>query len=79
MTAKGYFHRVQAETPTRFWVNNPTLEQAKQALAEGAVGCTTNPSYVSKLFSSPEDSRRARPDSSRSRAIPSRRRSRGAS
>ena len=57
MIAKGYFHRVQAETPTRFWVNNPTLEQAKQALAEGAVGCTTNPSYVSKLFSSPEDYR----------------------
>lgn len=57
MSGRGYFHRVQEETPTRFWINNPTLEQAKRALAEGAVGCTTNPSYVSKLFASPEDYR----------------------
>ncbi|NCC63083.1 MAG: hypothetical protein EOM15_00305 [Spirochaetia bacterium] len=52
-----YFHRVHAQTPTRFWINNPTLEQAKKAIEEGAVGCTTNPSYVSKLFSSEEDMR----------------------
>ena len=50
-----YFHRVHAQTATRFWINNPTLEQAKKAIEEGAVGCTTNPSYVSKLFSSEED------------------------
>ena len=54
---KGYFHRVQAETPTRFWINNPSLAQAKMAIEAGAVGCTTNPSYVSKLFSSEEDMR----------------------
>lgn len=52
-----YFHRVHEQTPTRFWINNPTLEQAKRAIEEGAVGCTTNPSYVSKLFSSEEDMR----------------------
>ncbi|HEY9053661.1 MAG TPA: transaldolase family protein [Rectinemataceae bacterium] len=53
----GYFHRVQAETPTRFWINNPTLDQARKALDAGAQGCTTNPSYVSKLFSSQDDMR----------------------
>ena len=52
---KGYFQKVKEETPTRLWINNPTIEQAYQALEIGAVGCTTNPSYVSKLFSSPED------------------------
>ena len=57
MSTKGYFQRVREETPTRFWINNPTLAQAEQALQAGAVGCTTNPSYVSKLFSSPEDYR----------------------
>lgn len=57
MSMKGYFHRVQEETPTRFWINNPTLAQARKALEAGAVGCTTNPAYVSKLFSSPEDYR----------------------
>lgn len=55
--AKGYFHRVAAQTPTRFWINNPTLAQARKAIEAGAVGCTTNPSYVSKLFSSEEDMR----------------------
>lgn len=53
----GYFHRVHALTPTRFWINNPTIAQAKSAIAAGAVGCTTNPSYVSKLFGSAEDMR----------------------
>lgn len=55
--SKTYFHRVQAETPTRFWINNPTLEQAKLAIEAGAIGCTTNPSYVSKLFGSEDDLR----------------------
>jgi len=57
MAEKGYFHRVHAETGTRFWINNPTLEQARAAIAAGAMGCTTNPSYVSKLFESPDDYR----------------------
>ncbi|MDX9916369.1 MAG: transaldolase family protein [Sphaerochaeta sp.] len=50
-----YFHRVQRETPTRFWVNNPTIEQARLAIEAGAIGATTNPSYVSKLFESEQD------------------------
>ncbi|MCW3095560.1 MAG: Transaldolase [Chthonomonadaceae bacterium] len=48
----GYFHRVTRETPTRFWINNPTGEELEQALAAGAVNCTTNPTYGSKLIKS---------------------------
>lgn len=44
-----YFHRV-AETGTRFWINNPTLSEADQALAAGAINCTTNPSFCSRLL-----------------------------
>ena len=54
----GYFERVHAFTPTRFWVNNPTLAQAKLALAAGAINCTTNPTYVSKMLKA-EDMRPA--------------------
>ncbi|NLA96659.1 MAG: hypothetical protein GX836_00360 [Spirochaetales bacterium] len=55
--SKSYFHRVHEQTRTRFWINNPTLEQARLAIEAGAIGCTTNPSYVSKIFSSEEDLR----------------------
>ncbi len=47
-----YFHRVQAETPTRMWINNPTGDDTRRAIAAGAVSCTTNPSYCSKLLQS---------------------------
>jgi len=57
MNKNTYFHRVHSETMTRFWINNPTLEEAKLAIEAGAIGCTTNPSYVSKLFSSEDDYR----------------------
>lgn len=62
MNAKGYFHRVNAQTPTRFWVNNVTPEQARAGIEAGAVGCTQNPSYVAKMFS-------ARPDHCRAMAL----------
>lgn len=55
MEKKGYFHRVKEATSTRFWINNPTLSQARLAIEAGAIGCTTNPSYLSKLFGSAED------------------------
>jgi transaldolase len=45
-----YFHRVHAETPTRMWINNPTADDARRSIAAGAVSCTTNPSYCSKLL-----------------------------
>jgi transaldolase len=45
-----YFRRVGAETGTRLWVNNPTLEEAQAAVVHGAIGCTTNPAYGSNLI-----------------------------
>ncbi len=48
----GYFHRVAEETQTRFWINNPTGEEMEQAIAAGAISCTTNPTYGSKLTKS---------------------------
>lgn len=51
MNRQSYFHRVTAQTPTRFWINNVTREEAQLAIDEGAVGCTQNPSYVWKMLS----------------------------
>jgi len=45
-----YLERVHAETKTRFWVNNPTLTDCDDSIAQGAFACTTNPAYCSKLF-----------------------------
>lgn len=45
-----YFKRLQAESPTRFWINNPTVAEARLAIAAGAVGCTQNPTYVWKTL-----------------------------
>lgn len=50
MSGTGYFHRVQAMTPTRFWINNVTRRQADIAIEAGAVGCTQNPSYIWKMM-----------------------------
>jgi transaldolase len=49
MTAT-YFQQLQAETPTRVWVNNPTVAEIDLALAQGAVGSTTNPAYGGGLL-----------------------------
>ncbi|MDW7658379.1 MAG: transaldolase family protein [Bacillota bacterium] len=55
MNANSYFHRVHDQTPTRFWINNVTEEEARLAIEAGAVGCTQNPSYVWKMMqASPE-------------------------
>jgi len=45
-----YFHRVTRQSPTMFWVNNPTRTQADLALDHGALGCTNNPSYTQKML-----------------------------
>jgi len=50
-----YFHRVSELTPTRFWINNPTRAQADLAIANGAVGCTANPSYSQKMIDHPDE------------------------
>jgi transaldolase len=50
MKHESYFVRVSQETPTEFWINNPTREQADLAIANGATGCTNNPSYAQKMI-----------------------------
>lgn len=50
---KDYFKRVSAKTPTRFWINNVTEEQAQLAIDAGAVNCTQNPTYPSKILGNP--------------------------
>ena len=54
--SQNYFKRVHTQSPTRFWINNPTLEQAKLAMEAGAINCTTNPTYTAKMLKS-EDMR----------------------
>lgn len=51
-----YFHRVAAQTRTRFWINNVTREEARMALENGATGCTQNPSYTYKMLVHPTES-----------------------
>ena len=53
--SSGYFHRVTEETPTRFWINNPSGVDMERAIAAGAINCTTNPAYCSKLLQSDPD------------------------
>ncbi len=48
--AESYFGRLRAQTPTRLWINNPTTPEIDLAMAEGAVGSTTNPSYCGGLL-----------------------------
>ena len=50
-----YFHRVTKQSPTMFWINNPTRTQADLALEHGALGCTNNPSYTEKMLVNAEE------------------------
>ena len=50
-----YFHRVTKQSPTMFWINNPTRTQADLALEHGALGCTNNPSYTQKMLANTEE------------------------
>ncbi|MEG1721078.1 MAG: transaldolase family protein, partial [Pseudoflavonifractor sp.] len=50
-----YFHRLHSQTPTRFWINNVTREQADLAIESGAVGCTQNPAYVWKMLTNDQE------------------------
>ena len=45
-----YFNRVQSLTPTKFWINNPTRQEADWAIEAGAMGCTCNPAYCGKML-----------------------------
>lgn len=55
-----YFKEVSRLTPTRFWINNVTVQEARWALEAGAVGCTQNPSYAWKILDGSDDSGYAR-------------------
>ncbi len=58
--ANSYFHRLQQETPTRLWINNPTLAEVDLAIAAGAISCTTNPAYSARIIKAePERAARA--------------------
>lgn len=46
----GYFHQVHRQTPTRLWINNPSLADLEKSIAAGAISCTTNPAHCSKLL-----------------------------
>lgn len=52
---KPYFLRVTEQSPTMFWINNPTPEQADLAIGNGALGCTNNPSYTQKMIDHPTE------------------------
>ncbi|MDR2376181.1 MAG: hypothetical protein LBD96_07075 [Treponema sp.] len=54
MPETGYFLEVSQKTPTRFWINNPTVREAEYAIAAGASGCTTNPSYTARMLVNPD-------------------------
>ena len=45
-----FFAHLNELTPTRVWINNPTTEEVGKALAQGAVGCTTNPAFGASLL-----------------------------
>lgn len=60
MNRKPYFIRVGEQSPTMFWINNPTREQADLALEHGALGCTNNPSYTQKMIDHPKEGAYAR-------------------
>jgi transaldolase len=52
---KPYFLRVKEQSPTMFWINNPTRRQADLSIEHGALGCTHNPSYSQKMLDHPEE------------------------
>ena len=52
---KSYFKRLKEQTPTHFWINNPTRAQADGAIEAGADGCTCNPSYSQKMLDHPDE------------------------
>ena len=50
-----YFKRVSKQTPTRFWINNVTLDEVPKAIEAGAVGCTQNPAYTWRILNESGD------------------------
>lgn len=57
---KSYFQRVMQQTPTRFWINNVTREEARLSIDAGARSCTQNPSYPWKILNGSSDGEHAK-------------------
>ena len=55
MSTNDYFHRLNAQTPTKMWINNVTRRQARMAIEAGATGCTQNPAYTWKMMQDSEE------------------------
>jgi len=55
MKPESYFMRVAHQTPTEFWINNPTRAQADLAISLASSGCTNNPSYTQKMIDHPTE------------------------
>jgi transaldolase len=49
-----YLQKVMSATPTRFWVNNPTMDEAIKSLQIGALAVTTNPTFCAKIMENNE-------------------------
>ena len=50
--AAHFFETLHRETENRFWINNPSGDDIDLAIQHGAIACTTNPAYCSKLVDS---------------------------
>jgi len=48
--AENFFTKLKRETPTRLWINNPTVQEAHLAIEHGGVSCTTNPTYGANMI-----------------------------
>lgn len=51
---KTYLTRINEQTPTRMWVNNPVPSEAVKGLEAGVFGATSNPTYLSNMLKSDE-------------------------
>ncbi|HWT80370.1 MAG TPA: transaldolase family protein [Candidatus Methylomirabilis sp.] len=47
---ENFFTKLKKETPTRLWINNPTVQEVKLSIDHGAVSCTTNPTYGANMI-----------------------------
>lgn len=54
LMSEAYVKRVNNQTNTKIWVNNPTIEEAANALEFDVVGGTTNPTYCKRLLTMPD-------------------------
>ena len=48
--AENFFTRLKKDTPTRLWINNPTVQEVALSIDHGAVSCTTNPTYGANMI-----------------------------